>query len=278
MLIVGIEAKLQAIITDSPVQRIGSRLYKKELLTNDFKDPKELAYDSSSRNLFFMYMDDEIQNSGRALVNTVTKQSKKIKGIERNKATAVDSDTSDVYFGTENGLYKYDPIENIAENIGLYNVNIMKLVVRNNEIYLLDANNHMIYKVLNEGTSTVKVGNMKTVMEFEVDNARNVHYVAMCGLYCMERNEYISTKNKDLSYVFHFIVDGNRTLGVTEDGLYEIDCRNGTAKKQAEIDFLPRSIIFGDYGDIFYSINNSIFKLKPISSYIVYNIHRKKNL
>lgn len=275
MLIVGSEA--QIIITDSPLERIGSRLYKKELLTSDFKDPKELAYDSSSRNLFFMYMDDEIQNSGRAFVNTITKQSKKIKGIEKNKATVVDSDTSDVYFGTENGLYKYDPLENIAVNIGLYNVNIMKLVIRNNEMYLLDANNHMIYKVLNKGTSTVKVGNMKTVMEFEVDNARNIHYVAMCGVFCMDRKDYGIVKNKDLTDVYHFIVDGNRTLGVTEDGIYEINCNNGTARKQADLVFIPRSIIFGDYGDVYYSISNSIFKLKPISSFIIYNVRRKKN-
>lgn len=168
--ILNINGRVTIYLTDMPIEKIGSRLYKRELLTDQFQSPKELTYDSSSRNLFFMYMDDVIQNSGRAYINVVTKRAMKIDGIERNKAVAVDPDTSDIYFGSDDGLYKYDPVANKAHNIGLYNVNIMKIVVRNNEIYVLDANNHGIYKVFNAGKTTVRVGDMKTVMEFDVDD------------------------------------------------------------------------------------------------------------
>ncbi|XP_072933698.1 ommochrome-binding protein-like [Epargyreus clarus] len=267
------EAKMNVYVTDdSPIERIGNRLYKKELLTDEFADPKELAYDSASRNLYFMYMDDDIQNSGRAFINVVTKNAVKIKGIERNKATAVDSETGDVYFGSDDGLYKYNALDNIAVNIGLYNVNIYKLVIRNNEIYVIDANNHMIYKI-NDMLKAVKVGDMKTVMEFDVDNQKNLHFVTMCGVFCYTGDDIV--KNTDLKVVYHFIIDGDKVLGVTDDGMYEIDCANGTASNIAKLDFFPRSIIFGDYGDIFYSIDNYIYRLRPINSYLVYNIYMK---
>lgn len=277
LLLVRINAELRIYITDTPIQRIGGRIYKKELLTDKFSSPKELAYDSSSRNLFFMYMDDMLQNSGRAYVNVVTKYARKISGIEKNKATAVDSDSGDVYFGTEDGLYKYDPLANEAISIGLlYNMNIMKLVIRNNEMYLLDGNNHMIYKVFDGLTTAVTVGDMKTVMDFDVDFKRNIHFVTMCGLYCAVKGHEI-VKNKHLPLVYNFIIDQERTLGLTDDGLYEIFCGNGTASKVAELDFVPRSIIFGDYGDIFYSTDDNIFRLRPINVR-VYEIQLKRNV
>ncbi|CAH0598632.1 unnamed protein product [Chrysodeixis includens] len=275
-LLMCVDAKLTIYLTDTPIQRIGTRIYRKELLTNAFQSPKELAYDSSSRNLFFMYMDDLTQNSRRAFINVVTKQAMKIEGIERNKATAVDPDTSDVYFGSDDGLYKYDPISNSATNIGLYNMNVFKIVIRNNAMYLIDANDHRIYKIFNEGKTAVRIGNMKTVMEFEVDNHNNVHLVTMCGVYCAYNSQEV-VKNTDLRVVYHFFVEEDNTFGLTDDGIYQIDCFNGTAKKVANIDFYPSSLIFGDYGDIFYSIENDIYRLRPINSYQILNIRRNTN-
>lgn len=272
IILISVEVKLELYITDSPIERIGGRFYKKELLTNEFVAPKELSYDSSSRNLFFMYMDDVIQNSGRAFINVVTKAAVKIKGIERNKATAVDPDTGEVYFGSDNGLYKYDPIDKKAVNVGLYNVNIMKIVIRNNEMYLIDANNHKLYKVYDEGARTVLIANYKTVMNFDVDSFGNVHFVTMCGLFCaVKRSEVV--KNKDLPTAYHFIVGEDKTYAIYDDGLYNIDCLNGTAERVADLHFDPRSIIFGDYGDVFYTEDDNIFMLKPIRSYLLY---RKK--
>lgn len=269
-----VEAKTLIILSDLPLQRIGERIYKRELLTDKFTDPKELNYDSSTRNLFFMYMDDKIQNSGRAVINVIDKEAVKIHGIERNKAVAVDQGSGEVYFGSDDGLYKYDPILNRAFKIGLYNMNIAKLVVRNNEMYLLDANNHMIYKVFNGGRTVVKATNLKTVMEFQVDNQKNLHVVTLCGVFCiLDGHEVI--KNNDLNIVYSFIVDDDKTIGVTDDALYEIDCANGTANKIADMDFFSRSIIYGDYGDIYYSLDNNIYRLKPIHSYLIYNIHRQ---
>lgn len=271
-----VNAKISIYVTDTPIQRIGTRLYKQELLTNEFKDVKELAYDSATRNLYFMYMDDAIQNSGRAFINVITKRAMKINGIRNNKATAVDTDTGEVYFGSDDGLYKYEPIANEAINVGLYNMNIFKLVIRNNEMYLIDANNHMIYKIFDQGLKAVRVGDMKTVIEFNVDFKRNIHFVTMCGVFCAVDGVEV-VKNRDLSVVYQFISDEDKTFGVTEDGLYEIDCRNGTANQVAYLDFLPRSIIFGDYGDIFYAIDNNIYRLKPINSYFIYKFHKNKH-
>ncbi|XP_041985839.1 uncharacterized protein LOC121738073 [Aricia agestis] len=265
------EAVLRVIVADTPVRRIGSKLYKEELLTDEYKDAKELAYDSASRNLYFMYMDDSIQNSGRAYVNVITKKSSKIYGIEKNKATAVDHESGDVYFGSENGLYKYDPIENLASNIGLFNINIFKIIIRSNAMYYIDADNHTIYKVLNNGKGTVKVANVDSVMEFEVDFENRIHFVTMDGVFCLKNGEII--KNNDINIVYHYISDELKTFGVSDDGLYEVYC-NGTAKRVADLDFFPKSIIFGDYGDIFYSSDNKIYRLKPIHKYTVYNIHR----
>ncbi|XP_013194807.2 ommochrome-binding protein [Amyelois transitella] len=273
LLLVSAGATQEIYLSEEPIDRIGGRLYKKELLTNKFDSPKELAYDSSSRNLFFMYMDDNLKNSGRAYINVVTKRAVKIEGIATNKATAVDTETGEVYFGSENGLYKYDPLSNRATNIGLYNMNIMKIVIRNNVIYIIDANNHRIYKLYNEGQTAVLVGDMKTVIDFEVDNKRNVHFVTMCGLFCFTKDGDI-VKNVDLSRVYNFIVGEEKTYGVAENGLYNINCVNGTAEKIADLHFDPRSIIFGDYGDVFYSEDNNIYRLKPVSAYFLYR--RKK--
>lgn len=268
------EAKLTIFISDDPVQQIGSRFYKKILLTNKYQDPKELSYDSASRNLFFSHMDDDLQNSGRAYVNVISKNTNKIGGISRNKATAVDADTSEVFFGSEDGLYEYNAVYNNATLIGLYNVNILKLVIRNNGMYLIDANNHMIYKV-KDHSRTVKVGEWKTVMEFEVDYKKNIHFVNMCGLFCVPKGSDVAVKNTVLPLVYHFISDEQKTFGVNLEGIYEIDCINGTAVKVANIDFYLRSITFGDYGDIYYSTDDSIYRLRPINSYMLYNI--KKN-
>nr|XP_053620722.1 ommochrome-binding protein-like [Plodia interpunctella] len=269
ILMLSVDARQEIYFSDDPVERIGGRMYKKELLTDKFDSPKELAYDSTSRNLFFMYMDDVLQNSGRAYINVVTKETRKINGIAKNKATAVDSETSDVYFGTENGLYKYDPVTHNAKDIGLYNMNIMKIVIRNNGMYILDANNHRIYKIYDEGQRAVLVGDMKTVADFEVDNKNNVHFVTMCGVFCFTSDGYV-VKNDVLSIAYNFVVGENKVYAVGEEGLYNIDCRNGTAEKIADLHFAPRSIIFGDYGDIFYSEDDNIYRLKPIRAYFIY--------
>uniref|UniRef100_A0A2A4K8W2 Ommochrome-binding protein n=1 Tax=Heliothis virescens TaxID=7102 RepID=A0A2A4K8W2_HELVI len=273
-LLMCVDAKLTIYLTDTPITRIGTRIYRKELLTNAYQSPKELAYDSSSRNLFFMYMDDVAQNSRRAYVNVVTKQTNKIEGIGRNKATAVDSESGDVYFGSDDGLYKYDPLNNVATNIGLYNMNIFKIVIRNNEMYLIDANDHMLYKIFNEGQTAIRVGNMKTVMEFDVDNEKNIHIVTMCGVFCAYNGQEV-VKNRDLRVVYNFFIEGDKTFGLSDDGIHEINCFNGTARRVASIDFIPTSMIFGDYGDIFYSIDNDIYRLRPINSYHIYNIRSK---
>ncbi|KPJ01211.1 Ommochrome-binding protein [Papilio xuthus] len=273
LLIVFLEAKLVIYLTDGPIEKIGPRLYKKELLTNEYKDPIELAYDSATRNLFFMYMDDELLNSGRAYINIITKESKKIKGIKRNKATAIDSETGQIYFGSNDGLYVYDPLTNSAENIGLYNVDVFKIVIRDNQMYIIDGNNHMIYKVF--GKKVSKLGNAKTVINFDIDGERNVHFVTMCGVFCaLNGNEIV--KNKDINIAYNFIIDNNKTYAITDEGILEINCYNGTAYKVADLNFHPRSIIFGDYGDIFYSSDDNIYRLKPITSYVLYNLSRKQ--
>ncbi|XP_013134586.1 PREDICTED: ommochrome-binding protein-like [Papilio polytes] len=273
LLIVLIKAKSVVILTDGPIEWIGPRLYKKELLTNIYKDPIELAYDSATRNLFFMHMDPVLLNSGRAYINIITKESKKIEGITRNKATAVDADTGEVYFGSNDGLYIYDPLTNSARNIGLYNVNVLKIVIRDNNMYIIDANNHMLYKV--NGKEVRKLGNAKTVINFDIDGNKNVHFLTICGVFCAVKGDEI-VKNKDINVAYNFIVDLNKTYAITDDGVQEIDCANGTAHKVADLSFRPRSIIFGDYGDIFYSSDDSIYRLKPITSYVLYNISRKR--
>lgn len=273
VIILSVEAKYQVYSTEGPMYKIGSRYYKQELLTNEYEEPKELAYDSSSRQLYFMYMDEKIQNSGRAYINVITKETRKIQGIEKNKATAVDSASGDVYFGSEDGLYKYEPLDNTAVNIGFYNMNILQLVVRNNAIYFIDANDHNLYKVFNDGTTAVKVGSMGNLIIFDIDNEGNVHFVSLCGLYCAVRGQVI-VKNNDLSSVHHFIVQGSKTYGITESSVYELNCMNGTAVKIADLDFFPRGFTYGDYGDIYYSVNNDIFRLKPIHSYVVYLLYK----
>lgn len=273
MTILSVKAKLKYYTTQGPVEKIGSRFYKKELLTSKYQAPKELAYDSSSRQLYFMYMDDEIQNSGRAYVNVITKRSSKISGIEKNKATAVDTLSGDVYFGSEDGLYKYDAIENTAVNIGLYNMNILQLAIRDNTIYFIDGNDHNMYKVLNDGATAVKVGNIGNLIIIDVDSERNVHFVSLCGLYCAVGGQEI-VKNKDLSFVDHFIVDDSNTYGISENIVYKLNCLHGTATKIANMEFVPRSITYGDYGDIYYSLSNDIYRLKPIQSYVVYILYQ----
>lgn len=273
VIILSVEAKLQVYSTEGPVHKIGSRYYKKELLTNEYDEPKELAYDSSSRHLYFMYMDEKIQNSGRAYVNVITKISRKIPGIQKNKATAVDTESGDVYFGSEDGLYKHEPLENVAINIGLYNMNILQLVIRDNTLYFIDANDHNLYKVFNAGARAVKVGNIGNLISFNVDNEKNVHFVSLCGLYCAVRGQEI-VKNNNLSSVDHFIVQGSKTYGITENSVYELNCVSGNAVKIADLDFFPRSITYGDYGYIYYSENNDIYRLKPIHSYVVYMLYK----
>ncbi|XP_063370485.1 uncharacterized protein LOC134658778 [Cydia amplana] len=270
-----VEAKVTKYVSNVPIRQIGSRFYREELLTDKFQDPRELTYDSSSRHLFFTYMDDELQNSGRGHVNVVTKETKKIVGIARNKAIGVDLDTGDVYFGSDDGLYKFDPVFNNATLIGLYNINIMKIVIRNNEIYVLDANNHGIYKVKNTRKAN-KVGEWKTVMVFDVDYSNNLHFVNICGLFCVPNGAEEAVKNENLPLVYHFLIDEQKTFGITLDSLYEIDCQNGTARKVADIDFYIRSITFGDYGDIYYSTDVGLFRLKPINHYVMFDIKRSR--
>ncbi|CAH2061751.1 unnamed protein product, partial [Iphiclides podalirius] len=270
-----VQGQLTVYLTDAPVQRIGPRLYKKELLTSQYRDPIELAYDSATRNLFFMYMDEALQNSGRAYVNVVTKRSAKVDGIRENKATAVDPEAGVVYFGSRDGLYVYDPVENRARNVGLYNVDVFKLVVRDNRMYLIDANDHMIYKV--SGANAVRLGKAKTVIDFEIDGKGNVHFATICGVYCAVGGDEI-VKNSDLSVSYIFIVDGERTYSIAEGALYELDCAKGAAAKIADLDFSPRSLVFGDYGDIYYSEGDNIYRLKPITSYVMYKLHKKKRV
>lgn len=274
-IILSVEAKLQVYSTDDSIQKIGSRYYKKELLTNEYEAPKELAYDSSSRRLYFMYLDETIQNTGRAYVNVITKVSRKIPGIQNNKATAVDTASGDVYFGSEDGLYKYEPLDNVAVNIGLYNMNILQLVIRDNAIYFIDANDHNLYKVFNNGATAVKVGSMGmgNLIIFNIDDDKNVHFFSLCGVFCAVRGQEI-VKNNNLSSVDYFIVEGSKTYGITESSVYELNCINGTAVKIADLDFYPRGFVYGDYGDIYYSVNNDIYRLKPVHSYVIYILYK----
>ncbi|GBP39020.1 Ommochrome-binding protein [Eumeta japonica] len=260
-------------VADDYVVRIGSRLYRRELLTSLYSGAKELAYDPLSRRLYFMHMDPLIQNSGRAFVNIDTMTHGKIDGIRYNKATAVDERTGDVYFGSENGLYKYDSGSNTAVDIGLYNINILKLVIRNGEMYLIDADDHMLYRVMDNATAVTKVGEWKTVMQFDVDNGKNCHFVNMSGVFCA-RNRYEVNKI-DIDTVHHYIVEKDYALAINWDTIYKIDCDNGTAERIGQLYFAPSSIVLGNDGDIMYSIDDEIYLLRPMTHYYLYVIRRR---
>lgn len=270
-----IKARVSIVITDYPLVQFLGRIYKKHLLTDQYNNPKELHYDAKSQNLYFMYMDDRIQNSGRAFVNVVTKESQKIKGIVNNKAVAVNTVTGAAYFGSENGLYKYDPEQNEAKNVALYNINITKLVIKNNVTYLLDANNHKLYKVFEDGLVAIKIADWKGVIDFQVDNDDNIYFVTVCGVFCALKG-HETIRNDELKNVNHFVIDGDRTLAFTDDNVYEVNCKDGSAEKIANLDFFPSSLLMDDDGDIFYSEDDNIFHLKPLIKYVVYNIRQRR--
>ncbi|GBP90212.1 hypothetical protein EVAR_49736_1 [Eumeta japonica] len=125
------EVRKSIFVADDYVVRIGSRLYRGAV---------------------------DLPLLRRQGTNTTRSRGCKIDGIRYNKATAVDERTGDVYFGSENGLYKYDSGSNTAVDIGLYNINILKLVIRNGEMYLIDADDHMLYRVMDNATAVTKVG------------------------------------------------------------------------------------------------------------------------
>ncbi|KAJ0170591.1 hypothetical protein K1T71_013962 [Dendrolimus kikuchii] len=105
-------------------------------------------------------------------------------------AIAANDDTKNAYFSAKDGIYVYNGQENKTEKYGTITDNLIGIVKENGTgvIYVI-TNDHVLYKVTEEGTKKEKVDNVIDAQEIVLDFSNNLYY------YGADKKPYVLTSD-----------------------------------------------------------------------------------
>lgn len=104
------------------------------------------------------------------------------------EATAANEDTKTAYFGAKEGLYSYNVKENKAEKYGTITDSIISLAkVNGSDIIYMLTEDHVLYKVTEEGTKKEVVDGVVNAQKVVLDYENNLYY------YTSDKDVYVLT-------------------------------------------------------------------------------------
>ncbi|XP_063370439.1 uncharacterized protein LOC134658716 [Cydia amplana] len=138
----------------------------------------KLNFQNDGPNSLF-FVEAEINNTDKETIDKglyVFKDGKAIKVLD-NGRDAVATNENVIYFGANDGIYKYNEADNSAAKHGTVTDNIIQLAHNNvtNTVYYLTAN-HEVFKLNNEATNSVKVALVKDVQALVFGFEGNMYY------------------------------------------------------------------------------------------------------
>ncbi|XP_063630381.1 uncharacterized protein LOC134801714 [Cydia splendana] len=137
----------------------------------------KLNFQNDGPNTMF-FVEAEINNSEPKDKGLYVFKDGKATKVLDNGRDAVATNENVIYFGANDGIYKYNEADNSAAKHGTVTDNIIQLAHNKvtNTVYYLTAN-HEVFKLNNEATNSVKVAPVKDVQAFVFGFEGNMYYL-----------------------------------------------------------------------------------------------------
>ncbi|CAG4960818.1 unnamed protein product [Parnassius apollo] len=146
----------------------------------NFDDEYEGDDTSIDRNTILFFVESDEDGAGNRIDKGlyVLKDGKAKKLLDNGRDAAASFDNSkDVFFSAKDGIYKYDPKENIAVKYGTVTDSIIGIAKENatDVIYIL-TEDHNLYKVTEDGQKKVKMDDVVGAREIILDYSNNLYF------------------------------------------------------------------------------------------------------
>ncbi|XP_059054482.1 ommochrome-binding protein-like isoform X2 [Achroia grisella] len=164
-------------------------LYEKEILKADLIRPSLLTVDRNTNMLYFSFLsDDENEcNYKSAKIDLNTKQFTITDVIKEGYAHAIDQKTGQVYVGSDDGIYKYDPITKNTELIGAKGCNILSIYYKDLLYFTKLDKLRFLHTITDGETSRYDELQDLEVENFLIDNEDVMFFVNENGLYSQKK-------------------------------------------------------------------------------------------
>ncbi|KOB72012.1 Uncharacterized protein OBRU01_13167 [Operophtera brumata] len=204
--------------------------YSKTRIMDEHRFSGQLAIDRTENIVYFHYEDSK-STDHTAGFDLDDIKFKVIPNIDFSFARAVDQKTRDVYIGGAQGIYKYNPIENVTSQFGLFANTIWHMQFKN-KIYYTIFKTKGLFTIDNNTSKAVLLSDY-TIDDFIIDHREDIYFVSQGKIYRLKKGGNSATLFANDIYslaidkdeVAHFVHSGKRglyKLDETSDDLIEI--------------------------------------------------------
>lgn len=234
--------------------------YAKEILLAITHSPNQLAVDKSSNTLYFSF-DMGQGDFVPAVFNMDNKKLTVLNGVRDAFALASD-DSSNIYFGGNNGIYRYE--KQSLKQLNIKNLDIWWLYIRNN-IYFIKFPNLEAHYYKNMTVKELPELKGKVVHQFVLDKQGNVFFINGSGLYGVRRGRHRDIMLRDNPKFLGMATDNNGDVYVcSEDGIYVVSKMVIKVKKIVNVQGVL-GLTFDKLNNIVYTNAYEIVRLVPMT-------------
>ncbi|XP_034834996.1 ommochrome-binding protein-like [Maniola hyperantus] len=256
-------------ICDLLSEETSTQCYIKDNLASLAHSPNQLAV-SQSNTLYFSF------DSGQgeylpALLNLDTKKLTVLKGVKDAFAISRDSETDEIYFGGSHGIYKYDPTFKTLKKLGVNNLDIWWIQVKE-KLYFIKFPSLKVYYYENKTFKPLTELKNMIVHQFVFDDDNNIFFINSSGLFGIKHGENNVIFLKDNPKFLGMAVDNSGHVHLcSENGIYVISKMVQKVRRIVSVQGVL-GITFDKDNRLIYSDSREIVRLKPVSREEYYNI------
>lgn len=244
------------------------KCYVKETLTKISHCPTQMAVDIKTNTLYFnIDLGEDFYIP--AFFNLNTKETGQLRGIRSSFALASDTKKSNIYFGGNRGIYKYNTISKQLKLLNIPNLDIWWLYV-NKYLYFIKFPSLLAYRYLNKTIQPVQELNNKIVYKFIIDSRNNVFFINATGLYTIMRNSEAAILLSDNNNYYYsgIVIDNNDAVyAYNEDGIFALSRVKLELVKVINVTNIA-AMTFDAANNIIYCDFKEIVLLKPVKNKI----------
>lgn len=250
-----------AIGGDSKCISIRRLSYETEVLKSDVESPYQLAIDYDTNTLFFSYTaragDDMFKS---AYLSLKTRDYGLVTGIHGGFANAVNSKSSIVYMGGEDGIYTFDYNAKNATNLHIKEANIWQMFYKDG-LYFTTYPEEKAYFYKNDNVVEVPALQNVKVMLIAVTNDKDLVYSNSSGvfLYSREENKTFSLSEVVANGITSDI--GGNIYFSSPNGIYYVNEKTKTVEYLVSLDNIY-GIAIESNGNFIYAEESRIIRLK----------------
>lgn len=247
--------------------------YQKETLVTMTHSPNQLAVDTSTNTLYFSF--DAGQGEYTAAVYKMdTKEMTVLKGVNDAFAIAYDSNSSEIYFGGSNGIYKYHSAHRTLRRLNIKNLDIWWLFIKN-YVYFIKFPSLNTYAYVNGTIKLIEELKDNVIHQLVVDVDNIKFFINNSGLYGIMEGKGAELL-KDSPRFLNMATDNNGFVHVcSEDGIYVITKIVTRVKRILSLQGIL-GFTFDKDNNLIYSNSHEIIRLIPVKTETKDNSPEKK--